>query len=306
MSEKHRGARDPQPGAPDAFCARIPVSISRRLPPRAAPPPLALLPGGAPRWYHFRVRTVFVRQTIHRALIALCLVATASGRAVPPQQTFAVTQSFTLRQAPNGVSGTLELLMDSRLTASIREEMWGQGDWSIVFPPESSIFKEFSALPPGSARIEIRDNSGKLLATRALDVPLAKIEEWSPVGKTNWGYLLTQDYSTGMGSYSGPGTTLIQISGAAIHDASALDAKTHQEEPIRLAKTLKQDWKIMTGGNGTEILTVSCHPKSAEDDSFVVEYMRYAFEGTRWLKYSRQETGFWESDHPFPPRSAFP
>ncbi len=198
------------------------------------------------------------------------------------------------------------MLLDSRLTDSVREQMWGQGDWSIVFPPESQIFKAFTLLAPGNAKIEIRTSAGKLVATRALEVPLAKLEEWSPDGKPNRGYLLTQDFSIGMGSYNGPGTSLIQIVGASFHDVTALNAATQKEEPIHLAKTLKQDWRFTSGRNGNEILAVSCHPEfGGKGDSFVVDYTRYFFNRTRWIKYMRQENGFWESDQSFPPRSAF-
>jgi hypothetical protein len=185
--------------------------------------------------------------------------------------------------------------------------MWGHGDWPSVFPDDSSIYKSFSALPPGNARLEIHDSFGNVLSTRALDTPLAKLEEWSPAGKSNWGYLLTQDYSIGMGSYNGPGTTLVQVIGTAFQSVTALNAITHQEEPISLGKTLKQDWRITTGEKGTEILAVSCHPGFAgNNDSFVIKYTRYSFDGLHWTKFMRQQNGTWESDNSFPPRSAFP
>jgi hypothetical protein len=239
--------------------------------------------------------------------MALCFVAAPLRGANSTQQNYVVAQTFALHPEPNGIQGTIQLLLDARLTVSVREEMWGHGNWQALFPQDSPLNKDFSILPPGNAKLEIRTGGGKLLVSRALEMPLAKLEEWSPAGKTNWGYFLAQDYSIGAGSYNGPVTTLIQIKGGAFRDVTAFSAQTQRDEPIHLAKTLKQGWRITSGVNGTEILAVSCHPNfSAQNDSFVVDYTRYAFDGTRWHKYTRQENGLWESDNPFPQRSAFP
>lgn len=59
----------------------------------------------------------------------------------------------------------------------------------------------------------------------------------------------------------------------------------------------------MRGARG-EILSVSSHPNEA--GRFVIEYIRYALQGTRWREYKREVDGLWESDGPFPKRSLFP
>jgi hypothetical protein len=73
---------------------------------------------------------------------------------------------------------------------------------------------------------------------------------------------------------------------------------------IRLTKTLKSDWRIDSSNGEANILFVSCHP--GKSDGFVIDYVRYEWNGPEWLKYVRKAPGFWESDQPFPPRSAFP
>lgn len=237
------------------------------------------------------------------ALVAV-VFSTGSSATGQKQQSYIVTQTLNLRRELNGVDGVLRLLIDARLNAHVREELWGKGGWSFVFSPESELFKEFSGAPPANSKLEARDNTGKLLAERTLEKPLAKIEEWRQTSTGVRYYLITEDYSTGFGSYNGLRTCLVQILNGAIKDVSAVNVVTHQEEPIRLMKALKSNWKVVTGGNSVAILYLSCLP--TEDGQFRRKYARYSFDGTRWLEYERFDKGFWESDEPFPPRSAFP
>lgn len=233
----------------------------------------------------------------------LILLAASPGRAQTKGREYVVVQAFALHHEVNGVEGTLQLLMDKRLTRPVGEKLWGKGEWSFVFPKDSTLYKEFSALPPGNSELRITDSRGKVIARRDLEMPLAKLEPWNPVSSANQFFLLTQDYSTGAGSYNGPGTIVLRITGGNFHDAKALDAESHVKKPIRLAKSLKSDWRISRRGNEGEILSVSCHP--LDDGNFVIDYVRYALEEGRWLEYKRQVQGFWESDEPFPERSAF-
>jgi hypothetical protein len=232
------------------------------------------------------------------------ILAIASSAGDFNQQTYAVAQTFLLQQKQDGFDGVLRLYMDARLTASVQEQLWGEGDWSFVFSPSDNLFKEFSSLPPGNAKLAIRDNHGGLVAERRLEKPLARLREWNPAHTSSREFLLTVDYSAGWGSYNGPITTLLQISNGMINDVKALNGDTGQEEPIHMMRSLKSDWKITTSEKREEILSVSCHPKN--DSSFVMDYTRYSFDGARWLEYKRQEKGIWESDEGFPARSAFP
>jgi hypothetical protein len=219
------------------------------------------------------------------------------------QQAYTVAQEFGLTQKQHGTRGRIELLLDSRLTPLVRKQLWGKGDWSLALPHESELFKEFTALPPRNAMLRIQDNSGKIVVERPLDGPLAELREWASHGGKR-GYLLTVDYSAGFGSYSGLVTTMLLVSNGTLNDAGATNVSTHQQGPIRLTKALKSDWRIESSSAGTEILALSSHPGS--NGSFVSDYVRYRFDGSQWLEYRRQEAGLWESDQPFPPRSAFP
>jgi hypothetical protein len=235
-------------------------------------------------------------------LWALFTAPFCSAQTTRPQ--YAVVQAVALHRTVNGIEGTLQLLMDTRLAESVREKLWGQGDWSFVLPSDSTLYKEFSTLPPGNSELRIIDSSGKVIAKRDLATPLAKLQAWNPASSANLFFLLTEDYSTGAGSYNGPGTIPIRVSDGAFHDVKALSANSHREESFRLMKSLKSDWRISSSENGGEILSVSCHPNKA--GHFVVDYIRYSLQGTQWREYKREARGFWESGDPFPKRSAFP
>lgn len=238
-------------------------------------------------------------------MFLLIVVAALPGRAQSKNGKYSVARVFTLRREVNGVNGTLELLIDKRLTKPVREDLWGNGDWSYVFPANSVLYKEFAALPPAKAELKIVGSDGRLIAQRKLDTPLAKLQAWSPDVAGSHLFLLTQDYSTGVGSYNGPGTVLLRVSNGVPQYVNALNLESGRVEPIRLMKSLKSDWRISRREkDGGDILSVSCYPK--EGGQFVIEYIRYSSTNARWREHKREKKGFWESDDPFPPRSAFP
>jgi hypothetical protein len=236
-------------------------------------------------------------------VILWAFLAALFGNAQAPEQ-YVTAQSLVLHQKGNGVDGTLQLMLDKRLTTSAQETLWGKGEWDFALSPESSLYKEFSNRPPVKSKLCIRNSMGKIVVERDLETPQAKLEAWKPSGQAEQLFLLTQDNSSGAGSYSGLGTTILTVSDATFHEVNALDARTHREEPIRLMKALKSDWRITQQGDKPEILSVSSHPKDA-DGNFVTVCIRYSLDQGRWIKYSQERDGIWESDEPFPEMSAF-
>lgn len=246
------------------------------------------------------------RLAIRMLLLIFCyaLLGIAQAQAQAEGQRYTVVRTFMLHRKVNGIAGTLELLMDKRLTQLVRVKLWGNGDWSFVFPKDSTQYKEFSSHPPGNAELRIIDSAGNVVAKHDLERPLAKLEAWSTASKTDRFYLLAQDYSTGAGSYNGLVTTVLEVSDGVLRDAKALDMDSHNEEPFKLMKSLKSDWKIASSQNGDEILSVSCHPNKS--GHFVIDYIRYSLVGAQWREYKREVHGYWESDNSFPKKSAFP
>ena len=242
-------------------------------------------------------------KVVARWTVLPVVLAVPCGRAQTTGFQYAIAQTFALRQEGKGAGANLQLLMDARLSKSLQKDLWGKGDWSFVFPPDSDAYREFSQHPPVKSKLQIVNSAGRMVAERELETPLAKLQAWGPTTESGQLFLLTQDYSTGAGSYNGPGTSLIMIADAAFYEVKALDMESRRQRPIRLVKSLKSDWRIVEREGRPEILSVSCHPSAK--GKFVIDYSRYSFDGTQWVEYKREVDGFWESDQPFPESPVF-
>jgi hypothetical protein len=219
-------------------------------------------------------------------------------------QTMTVAQRLPLHKATHGVEGWLEVLTDARLSQNLKREMWGVGDWPFVLPQNDPRSKVFAKQPPLNATLRVLDRQSHVVDTKKLEMPLARISEEQIQGQHPT-FMVTVDYSVGFGSYAGLSTFLLDITDGKLAWASAMDLASETTVPILLAKTLKSDWKVIPFGPNKDILRVYCQPGDGADE-FVVGYVRYRFDGQRWIRYERTQAGFWESDNPFPPPDAFP
>jgi len=244
-----------------------------------------------------------------RWLFVLPFLACALGGSVSQAQQnrpLVAHQKLTLSPTQNGVDGSLEIMLDARFTPQLIDEMWGNGDWSFVLAEDDPLYRSFTANPPANAQVSISDAKGQRLAAESLERPLARMET-AKLGGSAQSFLVTVDYSAGMGSYAGPTTFLLQVSGPNLRWVQATDQTTQKEERISLPKTLKSDWKVFPAGTGQDILSFYCRPDFENNAGFVLHYVRYHFDSSRgWLRYERVEKGFWESDELFPSRSRFP
>jgi hypothetical protein len=112
-----------------------------------------------------------------------------------------------------------------------------------------------------------------------------------------------------MGSYNGPITFPLDIADGRLKWLEATDVETGKVERIALMKSLKTVWKIVgaTAGSGQEILAARCRPAFRPDQNdFTLTYVRYSFDGKKWVKFQRTKTGFSEFEGAFPDRSLFP
>jgi hypothetical protein len=218
----------------------------------------------------------------------------------------AVSQAVRLTTASNGIDGKLEILTDRRLTDKIKREMWGVGDWSFVLPegdPQRAVFEKN---PPQNAELRILTSTNEVLESTVLERPLVRVTEARVLGdKTS--FLVKVDYSVGFGSYTGVTALLLDVTYARFRWAEVTDIDTKQVERIRLPETLKSSWKLVPFRGNNDVLRVYCRAAQVQvGNEFVIGYVRYRFDGKHWVKYERQEEGFWESDQAFPPLSKFP
>jgi hypothetical protein len=223
------------------------------------------------------------------------------------QHDFEITQTLHLYKAANGIDGVLQVLTDPRLNRELRTQMWGIGDWSFVLPQSDARHADFEGSPPRKAEIHIVTAASPVLRSVSLERPLARVTEAHlRHGKTS--FLVAVDYSVGFGSYAGITTLLLNVVGGQFEWAEATNVDTHETEQIRLPDTLKSAWKIVPFHGKQDILLAYCRPAKVQlpGQEFVVGYVRYRFDGNRWLKYERLRNGFWESDESSPPSSSFP
>jgi len=218
-------------------------------------------------------------------------------------ENYTIYQRFPLTQTIHGISGTLQLLEDARLSDELRQQMWFVGD--ISYSPE---FVEKPLLPK---IVRLVNLTGQPVMSRTLERGLAKIAETSLYNETNKPtYLLTVDYSVGWGGSNGPITFLVEVNGGNLEFLNAIDEKTGDVKPIRLVDALRWDWQIAPTINGTskDILKVGSHYDFSYrgEDRFETRYIRFYFDGYTWKRLSRAEVGYWEQDRPFPTIALFP
>ncbi len=217
---------------------------------------------------------------------------------------YTIYQQFSLHKQSNGIEGTLALLSDKRFTDLAREKIWRNGGWDIALSEHSNLYKQFLFSPPLPSKLIIITSREKVVAKLYLEKPLAQLETLYPALKDKNFYLLTQDYSAGLGSYNGLITSILQVSNGKMSEVSAFDMKNHRKKKISLMQSLKYDWKIFRHGDKIEIFSVSCN-LDYPGEQFVIDYEHYVFNGDHWLYYAREKEGFWENDHPFPSLSQF-
>ncbi len=248
--------------------------------------------------------TVLTASRFRCALLIAILVPT-SVRA--QQGGYVVSQTLRLTTSANGVSGKLEVLLDSRLTSELQKKMWGVGDWAFFLSESDRQYALFKAKPPNNAQLRIVNDGAEVQQTVTLDKPLARVSEAHLIDDRT-SFLIAVDYSVGFGSYAGVTTQLLDVADGQLRWADAKAVDTGEIERIQLPSTLKSAWKLVPFRGNRDILLVYCRPAKVQvaGREFVVGYMRYRFDGTQWLKYERQRNGFWESDEPFPPLASFP
>jgi hypothetical protein len=198
---------------------------------------------------------------------------------------YATWQTFPLHHKKNGFDGTLRLLEDSRVTkaGAIREG-------TIYFDEPTLLL----------ARLELVAEDGHIVEARELERPIANIIARDLRGDGRPTYLLTVDFTCGIGSYCGPITTLHEVFGPHIHDVEEVDDETNRFQPIELLQSLKTDWTLVpaASGKGFDILHVACRPsvslwalvmgKQDQEVTFVTARSRISFEKAAWVRRWKQ------------------
>ena len=198
-------------------------------------------------------------------------------------------------------------MQDARLTPSLRKKLWGAGE--LGYDDMDPEMRSFKSSPLRNAGLRIVKSNGMPTESVELERPLARLERAHLYADSRETYLVTADYSAGFGSYSGPATSLLEVGEGRMKWLNATDSVTGKSERLTLAQTLKSVWKIvaMPGGEGSDILQALCRPAfQPGDDEFKLIYIRYHFDGKRWVQLVRERKGYSDFEAGFPSRSLFP
>ena len=254
--------------------------------------------------------------SLYTALVRIIVVVLLAGvlcaaQTDAPVNPRSVSQRARLSKAANGFDAELQITEDRRLTPALRKELWGMGD--LALGSENPRASQLSGPRLLNAVLRIVRSDGGVVESEELERPLARFEHARLYGAPRDTFLLTVDYSAGWGSYSGPITFAIEVSGGHLHWIEAIDGRTGKASRIALMRSLKTTWKVeaATHGGGMEFLEAACRPdfgdvSLSEAQKFRLIFTRYFFDGKKWVSLTREEPGFWEFQGGFPKRSHFP
>lgn len=218
---------------------------------------------------------------------------------------FRVAAAMPMSRDANGVAGQLELILDSRITPAMLKDKWQTGELDT---DPKGVFK---TSPPRNAELRLVRSDGDVVYSKLLERPLASLESSHLYADVRFTYLLTVDYSAGFGSYSGPITSLWEVSNGTPRRLEATDPVSGKGGEISLMTSLKTAWRIVPAksGNGKDILLALCRPDRAVKlggyQNFETNYVRYSFNGVRWVGLIRTVKRLSEFDE-FPSRRLFP
>ena len=218
-----------------------------------------------------------------RALVA-GWVAAAAWAGVPDGYRQAAT-------CPFGSSGSLQLLLDSRITAATLAAHWGSGEDGVT---------------PGRGRpalLRWLAGPGEPKASLDLGCPLARLSTRSAV--PGEGPRVTVDASVGMGSYNGPMTHWVVAEAGQLAWAKARNPDGTATE-LTVMESLRTAWKRRPRPDGSlDVLELACRP---EDDPakpgevvFWLNFFTYHFDGQGWTRALVRRPGDWSNgEDPFP------
>jgi hypothetical protein len=228
-------------------------------------------------------------------------IAVASSVSIGALSTgYRIYKQFSLPAQVAGAAGTLQLLVDKRLNSRTLTH-YGQYAQDRLDHPESRV--------PKNGILRYVNVSGEAVSTLKLEKPVVNLERYSESKGDTELFVLTEDWGIEFGSYNGPISNLVVVSGGHISKIETKVGGGTKREKISLMRSLKNGWKKVKGGEFPDILEVSCHPDfdySGPDARFQVTYSRYHFNGGEWMVKTRTVSGFWEDEGSFPPERLFP
>lgn len=211
------------------------------------------------------------------------------------------------------MDGTLEIQEDKRISADLREAMWGTDydPLTVLDKDDEDDAKDYAAFSKEAAApasLRLVDGKGKVLQALPLTYPLAEIESLKLKWKGHTVYAVTSDGS-GPSPHWGKETDLYVVLGKKLEPVVAQNENTHRHEPVKLKRSNFNFWQIAQGKNGWELQQVDCRGGfgDGKPDSKPVRivYTATRFEGTQATSRSR-DTRNYSCPEELPTPSDFP
>jgi len=179
-------------------------------------------------------------------------------------------QQERLTKALHGIDGTLSLL------GCPEQSLAGTPVWNS------------SADPNKRAILRVMNDTGRALDRLLLGSSSARLERDVLRSDGRPTFLVTEDLTAGMGTYSGPATTLYDVV-----DAHLAPVLTKDGKPISGGRTMHATWRLEPRGKGKDFLTANISPNFAPDGgvSFETRFTRYAYTKDGWVAITRTEPG---------------
>jgi len=215
---------------------------------------------------------------------------------------YRVFQALDLNCYSNGIDGSALILVDERLEGlrgAVKRDPYSgietldvEPDPSAWFLPQQDVNEALMLIVDQRLRIVYSERLGRESAR--LDRVFLYQDRSKPT------FILTRDYSIGWGSYNGPISYFLEVSGSGIHYIL----------PHGLMTSLKTAWAIVPTNTAAEILSKKCRPDFEKSSSgpmeFKVIYERFNFADGSWHTTLREESGFWESSTSLDPKEFSP
>ncbi len=253
-------------------------------------------------------------------LLALGLLAsllTLASCAPAPDAGYTLYQTILIDHGSSD-GRRLQVLEDERLTPGMRRLMWGGPKAPLAIASGLGISLQDPTIarlldpPIRPAMLRLQDASGKTLALRHFDCPLAELNEAPlPQGQTEV-WAIGVDCHTGSGNYEGLVTRLFWIVNDQFEWQRYTDGKIDEPIELTLLNSPKIAWHLSSAPRAEEVEEVSGIPDftglkpGQEPTKTVIDYVVYRFKDGLWHRTERLMPGDWRQEDGFPAAGAFP
>jgi hypothetical protein len=182
----------------------------------------------------------------------------------------------------------IQVLRDARLRGIKRIPLDIDGPQAVTYTP---------------ALLRLIDSSGKKLEVHQLSKPMAWIKG-SMLDGPGPTFEVTEDFSTGFGTYNGPMTSFVSIGSGKLQWLEASDPDGRNEHVIQFLDSIRSVWRVK---NPTTILAAFAQPDK-KGTGGTVRLSRYSYEKDHWVEHSVTKSGpsEFEATESIPADSEYP